>query len=163
MNNKELTTDRVVSLEEIRSNREAFPRLKDIPEQAAVAQLQPILLKAFMYRGQNVNDEALAFMASALRDELMRDEDGVGLANITIEEIRREVQAASLGNRGEIYGISVASLYRVLVAYAAGAGAQAEENVRKARKAELDAAREQGPVGARFNNLVAIVKRAIES
>lgn len=163
MNNNEITTERVVSLEEIRRDSQRFPRLKDIPEQEACAQLQPILLKAFMYRGQNVTEEALAFMASALRDELMRDEDCVGLQNITIEEIRREVRAASLGNRGELYGISVASLYRVLVAYAAGAGAQAEENVRKARKAELEEAVEKGPIGSIFMRYFETVKKAIES
>lgn len=163
MNNNELTTERVVSLEEIRSNRETFPRLKDIPEQEACRLLQPILYKAFMIRGQNLPPEAIAFMAQELRTALMQDEDGAGLPNITIEEIRREIRSAALGNRGEMYGLNVASIYQVLVKYAFGAGAQAEENVRKARKAELDAARETGPVGARFNNLVAIVKRAIES
>lgn len=163
MSNKELTTDRVVSLEEIRSNREAFPRLKDIPEQEACRLLQPILYKAFMIRGQNLPPEAIAFMAQELRTALMQDEDRAGLPNITIEEIRRETRSAALGNRGEMYGLNVASIYQVLVKYAFGAGHRAEENVLKARKAELDAARETGPVGARFNNLVAIVKRATES
>ena len=161
MNNNELTTKREISLEEIRSNRERFPRLKDIPEEEANRQLQPILLKAFMSRGQNISEEALAFMASALRDELMRDEEGLGLQNITIEEIRREVRAASLGSRGEIYGISVASIYRVLAAYAAGAGTRAEANLRKARKAEQVEAEDKGPIDALFLRYVGTIKKAI--
>lgn len=163
MNNKELTTERVVSLEEIRSNREAFPRLKDIPEQEACRLLQPILYKAFMIRGQNLPPEAIAFMAQELRTALMQDEDRAGLPNITIEEIRRETRSAALGNRGEMYGLNVASIYQVLVKYAFGAGRRAEENVLKARKAELEAARSKGPIGAIFMDYFETVKKAIES
>lgn len=161
MSSKELTTAREVSLEEIRSNRERFPRLKDIPEPEACRQLQPILYKAFMIRGQNLPAEAIAYMAQELRTALMQDEDGAGLPNITIEEIRREIRSAALGNRGELYGINVASLYQVLKNYAFGAGSRAEENIRKARVAELETAEEKGPIGVLFVRYFETVKKAI--
>ena len=64
-----------------------------------------------------------------------------------MEEIRREVTAAALGSRGELYGVNVASLYRVLKDYALGAGHAAQEEAARRRRVAYENALSSGTAG----------------
>lgn len=135
------------TLVEIRCDKLRYPRLVRVPRELAEGQIRECIMQGAMLRGQEMAPETLRFAASALLDELLRDEEGIGLKYITIEEIRREIKAAALGSRGELYGINVSSLYRVLRDYALGAGHEAEETVRRCSRAALEQAMAETPAG----------------
>lgn len=148
MNNKLTIPDaQAPTLVEIRCDKLRYPRLVRVPRELAEGQIRECIMQAAMLRGQEMAGETLRFTAAALLDELLRDEEGFGLKYITIEEIRREVKAAALGSRGELYGINVSSLYRVLRDYALGAGHEAEETARRCSRAALEQAMAETPAG----------------
>jgi hypothetical protein len=137
--NNSLTT-RPATLVEIRSDATRFPRLTFYDPAVLGHALQGIVAQACTLRGQAVTDDSVAFIASTLAEDLLRDEPGIGLCYLTLEEIRREVRAAALGLRGDLYGVNVSSLYKVLYNYTLGAGHQADAEAQKIAKQErLDA------------------------
>ena len=137
-----------LSLVEIRLDKLRFPRLVRIPRETAALQLHGIITEALTFRGQEASEETVAFMASSLYDLLIQDEEGIGLKYITLEEIRREIRAAALGCRREIYGVHVSSIYGVLRDYALGAGHQAEEAARRRAKYAEEQAKKGSAVEA---------------
>lgn len=147
--NNELTipTAQAPTLVEIRCDKLRYPRLVRLPRELAEGQIRECIMQGAMLRGQEMPPETLRFTAAALLDELLRDEEGIGLKYITIEEISREIKAAALGSRGELYGINVSSLYRVLRDYALGAGHEAEETARRRSRAAMQRAMTETPVG----------------
>ena len=148
MSSKALTTQAPApTLVEIRCDKLRFPRLANIPRDVSELQIRECITQAALLRGQTMEKEALRFASSALLEELLRDEENIGLKYLTVEEIRREVRAAALGSRGEIYGINVSSLYRVLRDYALGPGHEAEETARRRSRAALQRAMTETPVG----------------
>ena len=148
MNNSiTIATPQAPTLVEIRCDKLRYPRLERIPREVAEGQIRECIMQGAMLRGQEMEPETLRFAASALLDELLRDEEGIGLKYITIEEIRREIKAAALGCRGDLYGINVSSLYRVLRDYALGEGHEAEETARRRSRAALQRAMTETPVG----------------
>lgn len=160
--NNELVT-RPATLVEIRENPQRFPRIGAYPEAQALRELQGCILKACALRGQAPTSETIAFMANALREELLRDEEGLGLRNLSMEELRREIRAAALGNRGELYGVNVASLFQVLCTYAKEEGARAAREAYERRQKEIRDAQENGPISSTFNKYVDIVKNALNA
>lgn len=130
------------SLVDIRLDTQRYPRLKNIPQPAALQSLGAVVAMAFNYTGRAYDPDSIQMVATALYSELMADDFGVGTANITIEEIGRAVRRAVLGET-EMYGINVSSLYRVICDYATGDGhaAQVAANNRhqKERQKALDA------------------------
>lgn len=126
-----------VSLVEIRSNSEMYPRLCRIARPFALRDLAVIISKALLYRGQDAEAEKVSFIASSLYDELMADEQGLGLQYITMEEISRVVRRASLDK--DTFGISVATLYSAICTFAKGEGdaaqREADNNKKEADKA----------------------------
>ena len=117
-----------VSLVEIRRNPEMYPRLVRIAMPEVKRQLAGIIANALLYRGQDAEAEKVAFIANALYEEIMADEQGLGLQYLTMEEVRRVAKRTALDK--DTFGISVATLYSALCAYAKGEGhtAQMEAN-----------------------------------
>lgn len=126
-----------ITLVDIRSNPQRFPRLHNIPEATALKGLTQIVFMAFMYRGQSASEENISFVASALLAELLEDNQ-YGTMFLTMEEIARVVKKAALST--ETFGISVATLYSALVKYCSNEGKKADQKAKeiaKKNKAEL--------------------------
>lgn len=136
-----MTTDtgRSASLLEVRSDAEKYPRLNRYTRDEAVALMSRIVAQAYLYRGQEAEANNIRFIAGALVDELLADQDNVGTKFITFTEIQHVVKQAVL--KGELYGISVASLYKAVYDYAKGEGhllsKEAERRYYERRQMEL--------------------------
>lgn len=135
--NNDLTIPKIqndITLVDIRSDPQRFPRLHNIPPEIALQSLIQIVFMAYMYRGQAVVEENISFVASALMAELL-EENQYGTRYLTMEEITRVVKKAALSS--ETFGISVATLYSALVKYCSSEGkkadAQAKERAAKLR------------------------------
>ena len=141
-------TDGPLDLVEVRMDSQKYPRIKAMPATASVPGVVQIILAALAYTGRHLLDSEVERMAASLLQELLNDYDGVGTANITLDELNYCVRRAILGLGPEMYGVNVASLYKVACDYCLNEGRQAQEtaNSRHARqrKAQLAAS----PVGA---------------
>ena len=120
---------------ECRRDPVRHPRLCYFNQAEAADRLRPILLKAYLYRGQKPDDEVVAFTANELAGELLRDADGLGLHALSIDEVAYVVRKAVLGQGGELYGITIASLYRSLADYAKGEGHALQVEAERTAKA----------------------------
>lgn len=124
------------SLEDIRRDIQAFPRLQTYSQQEAIALMTKMVFMAAAYRGYNVDKEQIAFIASNLYFDLMADEESLGTRYITFAEIGRVFK------RAELFGMSVKGLYDAILDYIVNEGKKAEEAARKAednkRRAEDD-------------------------
>lgn len=131
MSNK-LTTMRSqpaqVSIVDIRRDPKRFPRLNTYPRERAVEELKVIVSQAFLYRGQDADPNNVLFITTNLLDELLADYDGIGTKFISMAEISRVIKKTILTE--EMYGISVASLYKAIAKYCKGEGHEAEEQIR---------------------------------
>ena len=114
------------SLVEIRRDPERFPRIGSFSAETAAARMLSIVWAASLYRNQDLSDDKLAFISSALVAEIMNDRK-YGLRQLSWEEIGVAIRAAVLGEGREMYGISVASLFTALVDYAKGDGHEADK------------------------------------
>lgn len=128
-----LTMTQRDALLECRRDPVKHPRLCYFDQDAAAERLRTLILKAFLYRGQKADDEVVTFVSQELAGELLRDEDGLGLNNISLDEVAYVVRKAVLGQSGELYGITVSSLYRALAEYAKGEGHLLEVEARKGK------------------------------
>ena len=123
------------SLLEMRADATRFPRLKTLPREQAVSGLTRIISQAFLYRGQTADPVNVQFIANALLDELL--EDGkYGAGNISLAEIRVVVKRAVL--ESDMFGISVASLYKVIIEFVKGEGHLNQLKIWEARRKEKD-------------------------
>ena len=124
------------SLLEMRADSSRFPRLKSVPREQAVFEMTKIVTQAFLYRGQAADVNTIQFVSSSLVDELLAD-DKYGVSNISFAEIQVVVKRAVLGG-SEMFGISVASLYRVIMDFVKGEGHlnQAKVDAQKRRDAD---------------------------
>ena len=121
------------SLLEMRADATRFPRLKTMPREQAVSGLTRIISQAFLYRGQTADPVNVQFIANALLDELL--EDGkYGAGNISLAEIRVVVKRAVLDS--DMFGISVASLYKVIIAFCKNEGHLNQPIVNMSRRKE---------------------------
>lgn len=128
-------TSTAVSLVDIRMDSEKFPRIKNLSRDVAVEELAKVIAMANAYTGREVTREATLLLATSLYFEIMTDDRGIGLPNITIEEIGRVVKRAVLGE-AEMYGINVSSLYKVICEYCTGEGHAAQEAANNRHAAE---------------------------
>lgn len=131
MNNK-LTTKRSqpaeVSIVDMRRDTRRFPRISTYTKERATEEMKVIVSQAFLYRGQVADPSNVLFISSALVDELLADYDGIGTKHISFAEISRVIKKTILTE--EMYGISVASLYKAIAKYCKGEGHEAEEQIR---------------------------------
>lgn len=130
MSNK-LTTTRPgtqVSVQDMRRDTRRFPRINTLPRERAEEELKVIVSQAFLYRGQDADPNNVSFITTNLMDELLADYDGIGTKYISMAEISRVIKKTILTD--EMYGISVASLYKAIRKYCEGEGHEAEEQIR---------------------------------
>ena len=123
------------SLVDVRMDATTYPRIGQMAPALVVRQITPIVLQAFMYRGQTADGTLVDFTAKQLVEELLADEAGAGLRGLTVYEIQRAIRKAVLGQTSrEMYGVNVASLYAVLVDYAKGEGHIADKQAQDIRR-----------------------------
>ena len=145
MNNETTTTNgqlmtpasNQVSLLEMRMDEKRFPRIGAFPREQAVFEMSKIVSQAFLYRGQAADPKNIQFISCALVDELQSDLDKLGTRHISFAEISRVVKRAVL--QEDMYGISVASLYKVIIEYIKGEGHRLQQEVsERKRKSEQE-------------------------
>lgn len=124
------------SLLEMRADPSRFPRLKSVPREQAVFEMTKIVNQAFLYRGQAADPTNIQFISSALVQELL-DDDKYGAGYLSLAEIQVVVKRAVL--QDDMYGISVASLYKVIIEYIKGEGHRLQQEVsERKRKSEQE-------------------------
>ena len=125
-----------VSLLDMRADSKQFPRLHSIPREQAIAGMVKIVTQAFLYRGQASDPSNIQFIASTLLDELLED-DKYGARNISLGEIQVVVKRAVLGG-SEMFGISIASLYKVIMDYVKTEGHLIEREIQERKRKDSD-------------------------
>ena len=126
-----------VSLLEMRMDEKRFPRIGAFPREQAVLEMSKIVSQAFLYKGQAADPTNIQFISCSLVDELQADLDKLGTRNISFAEISRIVKRAVL--QDDMYGISVASLYKVIIEYVKGEGHKLQQEVlERKRKSEQE-------------------------
>ena len=145
MNNEMTTTNgqlmtpasNQVSLLEMRMDEKRFPRIGAFPREQAVFEMSKIVSQAFLYKGQAADPKNIQFISCALVDELQADLDRLGTKHISFGEISRVVKRAVL--QDDMYGISVATLYKVIIEYIKGEGHRLQQEVsERKRKSEQE-------------------------
>ena len=139
MSNNQLMTpaSNQVSLLDIRKDAKRFPRLHTYSREQAVTEMSKIVSRAFLYKGQAADPTNIQFISCSLVDELQADLDRLGTRFLSFAEISRIVKRAVL--QDEMYGISVASLYKVIVEYVKGEGRRLQQQVKEEQnKAEQE-------------------------
>ena len=131
------TASNQASLLEMRMDEKRFPRIGAFPREQAVFEMSKIVSQAFLYRGQAADPKNIQFISCALVDELQSDLDKLGTRHISFAEISRVVKRAVL--QDDMYGISVASLYKVIIEYIKGEGHRLQQEVsERKRKSEQE-------------------------
>ena len=126
-----------VSLLEMRMDEKRFPRIGTFPREQAVFEMSKIVSQAFLYKGQAADPKNIQFISCAIVDELQSDLDRLGTKHISFGEISRVVKRAVL--QDDMYGISVASLYKVIIEYIKGEGHRLQQEVsERKRKSEQE-------------------------
>lgn len=145
MNNELITTDNAlavqnnaqVTLLDIRKDPKRFPRIGTYQREQAVFEMSKIVSQAFLYKGQSADPTNIQFISCSLVDELQADLDNMGTKHISFGEISRVVKRAVL--QDDMYGISVASLYKVIIEYIKGEGHQLQKQlIEERKKADLE-------------------------
>ena len=124
------------SLLEMRADATRFPRIKTMPREQLVFEMSKIVSQAFLYRGQAADLPNIQFISSALVDELLED-DKYGAGYLSLAEIQVVVKRAVLGG-SEMFGISVASLYKVIMEFVKGEGHRNQQQVLEQRQKETE-------------------------
>lgn len=124
------------SLLEMRADATRFPRIKTMPREQAIFEMSKIVSQAFLYRGQAADLTNIQFISSALVDELLED-DKYGAGFLSLAEIQVVVKRAVLGG-SEMFGISVASLYKVIMEFVKGEGHRNQQQVLEQRQKEIE-------------------------
>lgn len=125
------------SLLEMRMDAKRFPRIGAFPREQAVFEMSKIVSQAYLYKGQAADPKNIQFISCALVDELQSDLDRLGTKHISFGEISRVVKRAVL--QDDMYGISVASLYKVIIEYIKGEGHRLQQEVsERKRKSEQE-------------------------
>lgn len=133
------TTGQKATLVEIRTDNKRFPRLHTYRREDAISQMNMVIMMAFQFRGQQADVQTIMQMSASLIDILLEDEYGIGTKYLSMEEIKRVIRKAALGQGKEMYGISVSSLFQALADYCKGEGRMADQQAKEvvARQREL--------------------------
>lgn len=124
------------SLLEMRADATRFPRINTMSREQAVSGLIRIVSQAFLYRGQAADPVNVQFISNALLNELL-DDDKYGAGYLSLAEIQVVVKRAVLGG-SEMFGISVASLYKVIMEFVKGEGHRNQQQVLEQRQKETE-------------------------
>ena len=120
------------SLLDMRADAKRFPRIGTFSREQAVLEMSKIVSQAFLYKGQAADPTNIQFISCSLVDELQADLDKLGTRNISFAEISRIVKRSVL--QDEMYGISVASLYKVIIEYVKGEGHRISQEARQKKE-----------------------------
>lgn len=135
MSSEVTTYNPQATLIEMRRDVKRFPRIKSVPMEIAIPEMNRIVSQAFLYMGKAAEPSDIQLIASSLLDELL-EENPYGTNNLTFGELRVIIKRAVLNT--ELYGISIANLYRVVIEYCKGEGhiiqKQLEAEAEKARR-----------------------------
>lgn len=131
-----------VTLMEMREDPQRFPRLRSYTIDQATYEMSKIVSQAFLYRGQAADATNIRFISNALVTELLDDQ--YGSKNLCFAEIQRVVKKAILGS--EMFGISVSSLYKVILDYVKGEGARMCQEVNERRRKASEMALSASPI-----------------
>lgn len=134
MSNEITTYAKSPSFVDMRLDRQTYPRLESVTRDQAIGNLAKIVTQAALYRGQDMKPETIEFISVSLYDEMMADTQ-YKLRTISFAEIQKVVKTAVLGG-AEMFGVSVASLYKIIVDYAKGEGHRAALEVIKMKEEE---------------------------
>lgn len=118
------------TLLEMRADSDRFPRIKTMPREQAVSGMTRIVSQAFLYRGQAADPANVQFIATALVEELLADDNGA--YNLSLAEIQVVVKRAVLTT--DMIGINVSSLYKVIIAFVKGEGRENQARVDNSRR-----------------------------
>ena len=119
------------TLVDIRTDNKRFPRLYTYKREDAIAQMNMVIMMAFQFRGQQADVQTIMQMSATLIEILNEDEYGIGTKYLTMEEIKRVVKRAALGQGKEMYGISVSSIFQALADYCRGEGRMADQQAKE--------------------------------
>lgn len=145
------------SLVDIRRDAATYPRIKDYEPMALLQQIKSLILMVCGYKGYTPPGGAkdIDAMASLLVGELLTDEFGDDLKELTMEEIRRALRKAALGKGAEMYGIKVESLYRAIADYRHDEVKEAHQRVMAERRASKATPAELESIHAKYAAMMA--------
>lgn len=129
--NQMTTQPEKATLVDIRTDNKRFPRLYTYKREDAIAQMNMVIMMAFQFRGQHADVQTIMQMSATLIEILNEDEYGIGTKYLTMEEIKRVIKRAALGQGKEMYGISVSSLFQALADYCRGEGRMADQQAKE--------------------------------
>lgn len=112
-----------------RRDAERYPRLASYQIAELYAKMREVVWAASLYRGQELSDTKIDFIAMTLCREIFADRK-YGLHLLTFEEVGYAIRSAVLEEGRQMMGITVASLYGALVDYVRGEGHAASEAAR---------------------------------
>lgn len=127
-----------VSFVDMRRDAVKYPRIAAVPQAVAVQALEKIVFRAFFANASAQLRDAdaadrVTMIAAELYDLLANDYEGIGTRLLSFAEIARVVRVASVTISREMYGVSVAGLYKAVADYCHGAGREASKIVRAER------------------------------
>lgn len=138
---------------QIRLDRNRYPHIANLPYQEVISGLIEIIGMAYSYTGRSCNDDDVVKMATYLYQELMLDEQNLGMKHISLAEIGRCVKKSVLGQGKEMFGISVSSLYSIIADYCKGEGHLACKEIERMTKAQRMAVLKQSAVGVLIDSV----------
>lgn len=128
-------------LVEVRSNPTRFPRIGTTPQGTAQIFMREVVITALMIKGLSLDNSAVDFIAANLLSEVMADDHRLGLRELSWYEAGRAVRKAATS--GDMYGVSVATIFEAFVDYARGEGHEADLIYQTRKKAERAEARKE--------------------
>lgn len=113
----------VLDLVEVRMHPEVYPQINKTEHTLALRRMKEVVIAAYLYRGQQAEEQMVDFIAENLLNELLDPSNGYGTQYLSWVEVGRAVKKGVLGQgKSEMFGISVASLYAVILEYVKGEG-----------------------------------------
>lgn len=111
-----------------RMRENEFPRISKIPKENASLLLMDILSKAYLYKGYRLDEQNIKFLASALYDEIIQEQQ-LGMKWLSMFEIGYAIKKAVMND--DDFFFSVSHLYKILRNYCKGEGHMAHQEAVK--------------------------------
>lgn len=146
------------TLRQMRANPAAFPRVKAVSSEQAIAELAKMVTQAIMYRGQTPDRNNVAFIAQNLYAEIM-DDKVYGAGSLSFAEIAKAIKRAVLAD--EMFGVNVATLYKAVLEYAKTEGHDCQLEIWKDNERRLRA--EQDEIAGLLEAHVARIAKTMTS
>lgn len=128
-----------VTFLDMRRDAQKYPRLASVPREVAASAMEQIVFRAFFNNaGTQLRDEdavaRVQLIATELLDLLLEDYEAVGTKHLSFAEVSRVIRTASVSGKKEMYGVSVAGLYRAVCDYCLNEGHKASAQVMRERQ-----------------------------